>query len=33
MEFSHENWMSCSGLTTINIGVAMKRGLDNFSVY
>lgn len=34
MQFSHENWMPCSGLSTINIGVSVKRGLrQHFSVY
>lgn len=27
MEFSHGNWLSCSGLTAVNIGVVGNRGL------
>lgn len=30
MEFSNANWMCCSELTTVDTGVAGKRGLRTF---
>ena len=34
MEFSHEYWMPCLGLTTTNIGAAVEGGLRQyFDVY